>query len=54
MENVHATLQSNKIDSPLSYDKKNWIEPQIIIWEYVNLGLKYGVGVDGGVKTYNQ
>ncbi|MFL0162564.1 hypothetical protein [Aquirufa salirivi] len=54
MENEHFTLQSNKIDSQLSYEKKNWIDPQIIIWEYVNLGLKYGVGVDGGVKTYNQ
>ncbi|MCZ2472818.1 hypothetical protein G9H62_08205 [Aquirufa ecclesiirivi] len=53
MKNNLSSLQSDKTDSQLSKEKKNWIEPQIIIWEYVNLGLKYGVGADGGGKSYN-
>ena len=52
MKNDHTYLQSENVTTQRLNEKKRWIEPQITAWEYVNLGLKYGVlGADGGSKT---
>ncbi|MHA8102828.1 hypothetical protein [Aquirufa nivalisilvae] len=52
MKNDHTSLQSDNVNTQRLNEKKKWIEPQISAWEYVNLGLKYGIGgADGGSKT---
>ena len=49
MKKDHTPLQADSLNAD---NKKKWIEPQISAWEYINLGLKYGVlGADGGSKT---
>ncbi|MDF0694709.1 hypothetical protein [Aquirufa ecclesiirivi] len=33
-------------------EKRVWIAPELHSWVSENLGLNYGVGIDGGVKSY--
>ncbi|MCZ2474611.1 hypothetical protein G9H61_04090 [Aquirufa ecclesiirivi] len=32
--------------------KRVWIAPELHSWVSEKLGLNYGVGIDGGVKSY--
>ena len=53
MKKDRTSLEVDSLNTPFLNEKKKWIEPQINAWEYVNLGLKYGIagGVDAGTKT---
>ncbi|MHA8102829.1 hypothetical protein [Aquirufa nivalisilvae] len=51
MKNNHPTLQADSLNTPLSNEKKKWVEPHISAWEYVNLGVAFGVGGDGASKS---
>lgn len=47
MKNDHSNLQTDSKNTQLTNPKKNWVEPKLHTWEYVNIGLKYGLGADG-------
>lgn len=51
MKNNHPTLQADSLNTPLSNEKKKWVEPQISVWESVNLGFAPAVGGDGASKS---
>ncbi|CAM4113914.1 hypothetical protein AQBE111736_00255 [Aquirufa beregesia] len=33
-------------------EKRTWVSPEISEWVSVNIGLKYGGAVDGGIQSY--
>ena len=51
MNTLNEMTNSNEMPKP-TLEKKNWVSPEIMTWEYTNIEFKSGGLVDGGAKSY--